>query len=96
MRRKLNESDTLLSPVDHPAGTRLLLARDSYEVRPRPYEVTILEWAPSGRRVRLQYVLGSTEWIECYHLTPIVVEVLNPQPSPGCNSLERGCVGCPG
>lgn len=68
------DGDTLLDPLSHPVGTRLILSRKSDPVE--PYEATIIEWAPSGHRVRLQYAPEREAWVECWHYNPVVIEIL--------------------
>lgn len=72
-------SDQLLTPELHPPGSRLLLSQESHPVD--PYEVTVVEWAPSGKRVRLLSPLRSgARWVECWNYHPVVIESLPPLP----------------
>lgn len=68
-RNDLTETSPRLSRHDHPVGTRVL-----YKTRPHSvdvYEGTVLEWAPSGKRVRIRGE-HATSWRE----PPFLVEVL--------------------
>lgn len=80
-RNRHLSSDQLLSPELHPAGSRLILSRGNISNQVEPYEVTILEWAPSGKRVKLSSLhRPEPRWTECWHYTPVVIEELPPAP----------------
>lgn len=70
------QGDQLLDQQLHPVGTRLLLSHKSDPGNSNPYEVTIIEWAPSGKLVKLQGLQGSPYWTSCWNYYPVVVEVL--------------------
>lgn len=76
-RNRLLSTDTLLDTISHSVGTRLLLTRNSQLSRIEPYEATVVEWSPSGRRVKLQTDFNDKpHWIECWDYSPVVLEVL--------------------
>jgi hypothetical protein len=69
-----------LSQETHPAGTRLLVIEAWYS-NGAGDECIIVEWAPSGERVKLQYVNAITpSWKETERMR--VVEVLLPTKEP--------------
>jgi hypothetical protein len=61
-----------LNPVDHPAGTRVLCKCAGWSQT--VHEHTVVEWAPSGQRVRMKLGADSPHWI--MEDLPFVVEVL--------------------
>lgn len=75
-RKKRNATDKLLDPKYNLIGSRLILSQNTD--RPEPYEVTILEWSPTRRYVKLQYHnSGSCRWVECWDYEPVVLEVVS-------------------
>lgn len=52
----------ILNPKDCKVCDRWLV-RD-YQASGSPYEVSILEWSPSGKRVRVRYESDSISWLE--------------------------------
>lgn len=74
-RNKRWDDDTLLDPMNHFCQSRLLLAARTNPIEDT-YEVTIVEWAPSKRRVKLRYTDGRERWVECWDYDPVVIEVL--------------------
>jgi hypothetical protein len=66
------KTDTILNSKDCKAGERWLVR--NYLSSGEPYEITIVEWAPSGSAVKVEYASGSTQWLQ--HDKPYIVEKL--------------------
>ena len=62
---------TKLNADDHPTGTRFIGRKYTYVRTMR--EMTVVEWSPSKKRVKLRNTNGSTFWV---FDMPIVDEVL--------------------
>ena len=72
-------AEKVLNPRDHAQGRYLLREVEERPLRrrPKPYEATVVEWAPSGTRVKLRYPRTKHEqWIEVTDGSPLVVEKL--------------------
>jgi hypothetical protein len=68
-------AEKVLNPHDNAAGRYLLRASDS--LRHKPYEASVVEWAPSGLRVKLRYPRNKYEqWVEVDEYGPLIVEKL--------------------
>lgn len=69
--------ERVLNPKDNPSGRYLLRATEKLNRQGKPYEASILEWAPSGSRVKLRYPRTKHEqWVEVDDHGPFVVERL--------------------
>ena len=67
-------AEKVLNPRDHASGRYLLRGT---ERKSRPYEATVLEWSPSGARVKLRYPRTKHEqWIDLADDSPLVIEKL--------------------
>lgn len=67
--------EPVINRTDQPSGRYLLRASD--RIGEKAYEATVVEWAPSGLRVKLKYPhKGYRQWVEVNEHGPRVVERL--------------------
>lgn len=78
-RKQHNQSDKLMTPREHPPGSRLLLCAHSLVTghNGQPYSATILEYSPTKRYVHLLHENGNQAWVNCWDYTPVVIEILS-------------------
>ncbi len=68
-----------LSPVNAPVGSRMLIT-ERFRGSEYPQEILVLEWSPSGKRVKVRYATQSEtghSWLSEYNVErTIIVEHL--------------------
>jgi hypothetical protein len=84
-----------ITPEAAPVGSRLLVKRrgGSFE---DPFEVTVLEWSPSGRAVKWRYDHGGEHWSEDAVRYGVLVEKLPPATSDKRKEIQDALKACLG